>query len=130
MQHKCEYCGMEFIGRVDKRFCSDQCRASFHNEKHKANNIAMIQINKILKNNRRILKKLNPIGKTTVPKSFLELQGFDFRFYTHLYSSHNNTYFFCYEYGYLPLPKEQKVVVINWQGYMKTKMKDSFHLNF
>jgi len=128
MNKKCIYCEEKLQGRSDRKFCSDQCRALYHNKNKKEKEKAVIHINQVLKKNRNILKKLNPVGKTTIPKHFLDLQGFDFRFYTHIYKTKNSTYFFCYEYGYMPLPNENKVVIINWQDYMKTNLPDSFKL--
>ena len=129
MNDKCQLCGEELRGRIDKKFCSDQCRATAHNQNKKVAEKAVYHINKVLKKNRNILKKLNPVGKSTVPKEFLVLQGFDFRFYTHIYISENtNTYFFCYEFGYMPLLKENKVVIINWQEYMRKSLPDSFQI--
>ena len=31
MNNKCLHCGEKLIGRVDKRFCDDQCRNTWHN---------------------------------------------------------------------------------------------------
>jgi hypothetical protein len=34
-------------------------------------------------------------------------KGFDFTYYTHTYKTQKGVvYFFCYEYGYLPLEKD------------------------
>ncbi len=109
------------MGRSDKRYCSDQCR-------HLANNTAkrlslgerrIQQVNAALRKNRSILRQLSPQGKTTVPRQYLELAGFDFRYLTQLYRTQKgNTYHFCYDYGYLLLP-EGKVLIVNWQPYME-----------
>ena len=69
MKRKCEECGDEFVGRADKKFCSDQCRSAFNNRLNKDATNFMRNINNILRKNRRILAELNPSGKTTVTSS-------------------------------------------------------------
>lgn len=106
-------------GRADKKFCCDQCRVQFNNSHQRKEEQNIKHINSILRKNRSILKKLNPIGKTTVRKELLEQHEFDFRFYTHVYCSETNMkYFFCYEFGYSPII-DDKILIINWQPYMK-----------
>ena len=118
----CQICGQAFFGRSDKKFCSDQCRAQVNNQKRKADagELLILNINRILRKNRSILKSLSPLGKTTTRKEYLVIQGFDFRYYTHQFQARNsNIYHFCYEYGYMLLP-EEKVLIVNWQDYLKT----------
>jgi hypothetical protein len=39
-------------------------------------------------------------------------EGFRFKYITHTYTNKKgNTYFFCYEFGYLPLEHDQYLVV-------------------
>lgn len=119
----CQVCGQTVIGRSDKKYCSDQCRAQVNNGKKKADTgeRLMLDINRTLRRNRSILKTLSPLGKTTTRQEYLVLQGFDFRYFTHQYQTRQgNTYNFCYEYGYLLLP-EEKVLIVNWQPYMQPK---------
>ena len=119
----CTVCGKELAGRIDKKFCSDQCRAQLNNRKKKADagEILLLHINRILRKNRSILKGLSPLGKTTTRQEYLVLQGFDFHYFTHQYQTRQgNTYHFCYEYGYLLLP-DKKVLIVNWQNYMPPK---------
>jgi predicted nucleic acid-binding Zn ribbon protein len=118
---QCQVCSTGLTGRIDKKFCSDQCRAQLNNRKKKADTgeMLILNINRILRKNRSILKVCSPLGKTTTRKEYLVLQGFDFGYYTHQYQTRKgNTYHFCYEYGYLLLP-EEKVLIVNWQSYMQ-----------
>lgn len=118
MKPKCKNCYEEFIGRSDKKFCSDQCRNTFNNKVKRNHEKLIIDINKILRKNRIILKQFNPEGKTTIRKEYLSKLGFNFRYYTHTYKSKGgNIYKFCYEYGYFEIDTE-KVLIINWQPYM------------
>ena len=62
----------------------------------------MRNINNTLKKNRRILHALNPSGKANVHRSFLERKGFNFNYFTNVYTTKGgNTYYFCYDQGYL-----------------------------
>lgn len=119
----CQVCSTELAGRIDKKFCSDQCRAQLNNRKKKADpGEKMIQdINRILRKNRSILKVSSPLGKTTTRQEYLIMQGFDFKHFTHQYKTQKgNTYNFCYDFGYLLLP-EEKVLIVNWQSYMASR---------
>lgn len=117
---KCINCGEKVLGRSDKKYCSDQCRYIFNNKTKRGNEKSIIDINKILRKNRIILKQFNPEGKTTVRKEYLKKLDFDFKFHTHTYTTINgNTYKFCYEYGYFELDDGLKVLIINEQPYMK-----------
>ncbi|WP_207801951.1 hypothetical protein [Pontibacter arcticus] len=119
---KCRQCGAAMYGRADRKFCSDQCRARAGNlKKHKdAGEQLMVQVNKILRQNRLLLQRTSPEGKTTLKRSVLELAGFDFRYFTNLFRTQKgNTYYFCYDYGYLLLDDE-KVLIVNRQPYMRT----------
>jgi hypothetical protein len=116
----CQQCSSAMSGRLDKRFCSNQCRAQAHNanRRHNSGEQLMLSVNSILRRNRTILKQASPQGKTTTYRQVLQLAGFDFRYFTHLYrTKQGNTYHFCYDYGYLLLADE-KALIVNWQPYM------------
>ncbi|MDC3252786.1 hypothetical protein OAU25_00890 [Crocinitomicaceae bacterium] len=58
----------------------------------------MRRINGILRKNRRILSQLNPDGKKTVDGITLAEEGFNFHYYTNVYTTKSGaSYFFCYE---------------------------------
>jgi hypothetical protein len=106
-------CGTALNGRVDKKFCSDQCRTTFNNRQRSAENSYIKEVNSILKKNRRILVQFNPTGKSKVAREKLRLKGFDFNYYTSSYITKDGAhYFYCYEQGYLPIEKEQCLLVI------------------
>lgn len=110
----CLECGAKIRGRIDKKFCNDQCRNSFHNRMKGEVSATVKQVNHILKHNREILQQLVPEikGKTTVHRSRLLHEGFDFTYHTHTYTTRKgHHYFFCYEYGYLPLDNEVIMLV-------------------
>ncbi|PTX18206.1 hypothetical protein C8N40_1065 [Pontibacter mucosus] len=117
----CLQCGTPIVGRSDKRYCSDPCRHLSNNTLKQQNQgeKRIQQVNAALRRNRSILKQLSPQGKTTLPRQYLELAGFDFRYLTQIYRTQKgNTYHLCYDYGYMLLPDE-KVLIVNWQPYME-----------
>jgi predicted nucleic acid-binding Zn ribbon protein len=101
---QCPVCGDAVHGRIDKKFCSDLCRNAFNNQQNNYSSNYIRKVNGILRRNRRILEELNPKGKTKTTRSRLVEKGFDFRHFTGIYRTNTgNTYYFCYEQGYLPL---------------------------
>ena len=121
---KCLQCGERIVGRIDKMFCDAQCRNSYNNRIKRVSEQQIIEINRILRKNRKILKQFSPEGKTTVRKEYLEKLNFNFNFHTHTYTtSHGNVYKFCYEYGYLELEDDEKILIINEQPYMKNSLR-------
>lgn len=92
-------------GRRDRQFCDEQCKNGYHNKLAFEDEQESKRINKILKKNRDILKKMTTRkDHETISKELLLKSGFDFNYHTH----HTNTihmnyqYTFCYDYGYRP----------------------------
>jgi predicted nucleic acid-binding Zn ribbon protein len=108
----CLECGDVLRGRADQKFCSDICRTAYHNRKHSAKNAVIRRVNSILRKNRNILEKLNPGGKTKVSKEKLTTEGFNFSYITNIYTTKTgNTYFYCYDQGYLPIEGDNFILV-------------------
>ena len=113
MKRACIECGEPFIGRSDKKFCSDQCRTSYYNRENADTTNYMRNVNRILRRNRKILSELNPNGKSMTNKARLQDLGFNFNFYTNVYKTKSGKiYYFCYEHGYLPVEDNQFALVI------------------
>jgi hypothetical protein len=112
-KRECLACGKVLHGRADKKFCNDYCRNAYNNNLKSANSPLIRNINNALMKNRRILEAvLGEEEMQKVPKEKLLAQGFQFKFITHTYiNKKGNTYFFCYEFGYLPLENEWLLVV-------------------
>jgi hypothetical protein len=103
----CLDCGEIIKGRADKKFCSDLCRNNYNNKLNADSTNYVRNVNNILRKNRRIIEELVPNGKANVNKSKLLEKGFDFTYYTNTYKTQKGVvYFFCYEYGYLPLEND------------------------
>ncbi len=113
-KRKCLECAEEFTGRVDKRFCSDQCRNTYNNRQNSDSTTTVRNINNILRKNRRILTELNKSEKTKVHRTKLSDKGFNFNYFTSIYTTQKgSSYYFCYEQGYLPLDNEFYFLVVN-----------------
>jgi hypothetical protein len=104
----CLTCGRAVRGRSDKKFCDDSCRNNYNNQIKSENNICIRNINRILKKNRRILQDILASGEMVkTKKERLTEEGFRFRYFTHTYTNKKGSvYFFCYDYGYLPLEND------------------------
>ena len=112
-EKKCLECEIPILGRVDKKFCSDQCRAAHNNRLHSDVNNYVRNVNNTLRKNRRILDELNPGGKIKVPAVWLKDKGFDFRFHTTTYKARDGVvYYYCYEQGYLPIENNYFLLVL------------------
>lgn len=101
---KCTECGTRLIGRADKRFCSDHCRSSFYNRTNKEELAVINEVNKILKKNYKILKKLNPNGKRKIKRDELLMEGLNLSYFTSIYKTKaDKVYYFVYDQGYIDL---------------------------
>lgn len=124
---QCKTCGEKLTGRIDRKFCSDQCRATFNNRHKRPYEEAIKKLNAQLRKNRTILKTLCPTGKATVRREVLEEMGFSFRHFTSVYGKHPKVYWLCYDYAFMTLKEKsrskgewtQKVLIVQHQEYMK-----------
>lgn len=104
---ECLECGETVTGRIDKKFCSDYCRNTYNNKVNKDSKNLIRNINNRLKKNHKILSELNTTGKTKVTRTKLYDHGFDFQFFTSIYTTKTgNTYYYIYNQGYLALENE------------------------
>lgn len=109
----CKECKKIINGRIDQKFCSGDCRTSYHNKEYRANYIAILKINKILKNNYRILARLHSKEDKEWPCSSLFDLGFNFDYFTSIDSNtipNQSLKMYCYDYSYTIL--DQKNIVI------------------
>lgn len=111
-EHICLTCGEPLFGRADKKFCNDNCRSAYNNQKNKMSDDYFRKVNTILRKNRRILEELNPAEKAKTTKEKLLLNGFNFYYYTNVYrTKQGKVYYFVYEHGYLELENEEYALV-------------------
>jgi len=110
----CLACGKPLKGRSDKKFCDDYCRNNYNNQLKVADSGIVRLINNTLAKNRRILQTLLPIDRETAKatREQLLLKGFTFKYITHIYTTKTGkTYYYCYDYGFLPLDNDWFLIV-------------------
>lgn len=111
---ECMLCKKPVRGRSDKKFCDHYCRAAFNNELKSPVNNFIRNVNNALTRNRRILESYLPEQQSMkkIKREKLVQAGFLFKYITHTYTnSKSNVYFFCYEYGYVPISPEWLMIV-------------------
>ena len=101
MNRSCDCCGEALFGRSDKRFCNDACRSQHYHLHHRQERHKIAEINRILRNNRRILLEWNSTAEKYSYKEKLLQKGFCFDYYTHIRKSDEHPAFFCYDLGYV-----------------------------
>ena len=112
VEKNCEECRTPIIGRVDKRFCSDQCRATFNNRLNSDVKGYIRNTNNALRRNRRILIELNPSGRSKITRDELLTKGFDFSHITSMYTTKEGAqYYYCYEQGYVSVENDAFLLV-------------------
>lgn len=115
----CLQCETEILGRIDKKYCSPECRINHHNIMNRDSSKFMTNINNILRKNRRILNALNTTGKAKVTKAQLLDEGFKFSYHTNEYKTRGGkTYYFCYDQGYIEYETGQYALVVK-QEYVE-----------
>jgi len=115
----CLECKTVIEGRSDKKFCSDHCRIAYNNENRSKYKKTIRKIDLILHNNFEILRKLNHKGNMKISKSQLTNAGFNFTYFTNIYTAKNgNIYYFCYDYGYRYLNEIGEILVVKKERYI------------
>lgn len=100
--HKqCKECTANFRGRSDKKFCSTECRVSYHNRINYDINRNIRAVNIILRRNRKILHALCSEQRYRVFEHELLSLNFNFNYYTRKIKQPNGKErIYCYEYAY------------------------------
>jgi predicted nucleic acid-binding Zn ribbon protein len=118
----CPVCNSEVKGRKDKIYCSESCKSSQQYEKRTASDSFFFRVERQLKNNRKILKRYNLTGYTTLRKEVLIEEGFNPHFFTHYWKNNKGqVYLFCFDYGFMEIEQQgkKKYLLVEWQGYME-----------
>lgn len=112
MTKVCLECGEKMVGREDKKFCNDACRNTYNNKRNKDTTNLIRNTHNSLRKNYRILSDNNSEGKTKISRKKLIDLGFDFSLITSIYTTKtNNTYYFIYDQGYMPLDDDWLILV-------------------
>ena len=98
---RCPNCNKIITGRTDKVFCDDKCRNNFYYKFNSEQKTFIRSVNKKLLKNRGIMRAINPSGRTSVPKNYLEEQGFDFSFFTGIHiTKKGRPYYLVYDQAF------------------------------
>jgi hypothetical protein len=110
---------MEFDGRIDKKFCCDQCRNTYNNKAYQDDYLYTRQINGIIKHNRNILSDLfQKYSNRKIGKEKFIAAGFNFDYLSNFYKTKTGkTYFFCYDYGYIML-EDDLISIVERKEYV------------
>lgn len=118
MSNQCVQCGIKFVGRKDKLYCSDYCRSAYHNSTKSDESAYVRSINKILRKNRQILESLLLSNKKKLAREKVLEEGFNFNYFTSEYvTKSGKVYRYCYEYGYVLL-NDDKVNIVEKKEYV------------
>ncbi len=108
----CLACNEILVGRIDKKFCDDQCRNNYNNQLNSDSINIVRNINNTLRKNRRILASLAPNGKKTIKKDKLLSSGYNTKYHTHTYQNKEGAiYYFCYDYAYLEIDNNMILII-------------------
>lgn len=109
----CPICKSPVIGRSDKKYCSDYCRAMANRDQRIKSEEKFAVTNSILRHNRNVLNKLCPHGKAMVERHIMESLGYNFNFFTSvLITSSKTIYYTCYDYAFTPVNDAGKAKAI------------------
>ena len=101
MTKKCLICKEPIFGRIDKRFCSDNCRNRYHNGLKNSESTYQRRVNYILRRNRRILLESFYEGQEIVLNQHLLNKGFNYSYITNYQINDiGYTSYYCYDIGY------------------------------
>jgi hypothetical protein len=120
---KCPTCNNPIVGRADKKYCSDQCRYLANNKNKFQAERPILDINRVLRKNRSILKALCPVGKATVRRDILDAMGYDVRVFSSLFlTSKKQIYYVCYDFAFTPILDNniEKALIVTKQDYMNS----------
>ena len=113
MKKKCQTCGKEMVGRIDKRFCSTDCKNQYHGSLRRNTRDAVAEIDGYLHRNREILALLvGEASQIEIDRLVLNRTGFKYEYHTSTYlNKAGKMYRLVYDYAWMEF-SDQKVLVI------------------
>ena len=83
----------------------------------------LLEVNRDLRKNRSILRKLCPAGKATVRHEVLVAMDYNFNLFSSIYLTSNKiVYYICYDYAFTPIFEHgvKKAVIVTKQDQMNS----------
>lgn len=98
----CISCGSAFEGRLNKKFCSSNCKNSYHNENYRNQNGVLYKLDKILHKNRAVLMDMYTVYRSSpISLDILKARGFHPNYHTHIFNSPvGEKYTMIYDVGF------------------------------
>ena len=79
----CQRCDTLFRGRANRQYCSTACKSAVNNERQLVKTKELIDTNKVLRRNRRILIELFELfGSQPFDRTLLDRKGFNSEYIT------------------------------------------------
>ncbi len=101
MSNSCIECGAPLTGRSDKKFCSDYCRATYHNSQYRRVASEQAPVARILRRNFDILGKLYATGRHRADRESLRKLDFNTEYFTAARKGpFGRRIYSCYTYSY------------------------------
>jgi predicted nucleic acid-binding Zn ribbon protein len=99
---QCGFCQKPLRGRTDKKFCNDQCRNTYNNQRNRTDNNRIRNIRLALIRNRRIMKDLlEQQHITLIKRKELLILGFAFEFHTQtIPNPKGGLTYYSFDYGF------------------------------
>lgn len=111
---RCPQCGkvLARAGRVDRRFCSTECKNHWHNRQRAAlsKEKEIRRVMRILEKNREVLAKLLRLEVSSVDLPTLLYMGFNLSYFTSLKKVRHRWVYTCLDIGYELTPTRIKNV--------------------
>lgn len=116
MKKKCRICSATFVGRSDKKFCSQRCKNYYHVNLQKVTKEATAAIDVILHRNRSIL--LEFLGKNEsklkISRVLLEKANFKFKYHTHTHVNNaGKLMHYVYDFGWMEFSDNTILIIRN-----------------
>ena len=96
----CALCERPIRGRSDKKFFTSYCRATYHNQKRRKEFNYVLEVNKILRKNRKLLFRCSKDAQAGLKLCTLLEKGFQPEFFTGVHRNDRGIIYICYELAY------------------------------
>jgi len=111
---ECKICKKGLKGRIDKIFCSIECKNYYHTNLRRVTNETARALDKTLHRNRSILLEL--LGKNTFQKKIKRIvlvkKKFSFKYITHFHvNSKGKMYHHVYDFAWMEFSDDEILII-------------------